>query len=535
MCATSATKSSIGIFIDGQEVKLARLAVVRGTVVLEELEAQHLDNKLEEQRQVTETVTLSVGGSDSTESFSLAAPVQDSSASESNGDNNSVILGLLSKYQPGKYSVSYAITEPSIYYHTFETDFGLKGKKLRSRILEELQGIRSTALSPDSVDSFLTAEKNVVAVIREDGMSLLRILESIKEYIGGRLPRIPLIESADIALMNLARANFGFAPEEFTSIVYIGVEYTRIIFMKGAEFFHFAPVLGEGFDSPNIRNTVYSRLLLEQDNIGIPRVDKILLAGEARQIQFDEFLHEQLPEVEVQYLTTPYLDSSALPTEVQEKIPEFSIAIATAWKALDEEHPGFYPINLLPDSVRESQRAFKLAWHGYVLLLVIFLMAFFFSSRFATLRNDLNKRQGTVGQLRTRVEENQRLQVAINGLNDDITKYNQALAVYDSMAPGSDKWSKILEHLTKGAEDLNSLWITEMNSSADGGMSLKGFALQKARIPRISALFDNSTLTKVEVKTIREKTPSVYSFEITVPPNSIPVKDTTVAANSATK
>src|SRR5438034_6961028 len=28
--------------------------------------------------------------------------------------------------------------------------------------------------------------------------------------------------------------------------------------------FHFAPVLGEGYDSPNLQNTIYSRLLLER-------------------------------------------------------------------------------------------------------------------------------------------------------------------------------------------------------------------------------------------------------------------------------
>jgi hypothetical protein len=101
------------------------------------------------------------------------------------------------------------------------------------------------------------------------------------------------------------------------------------------------------------------------------------------------------------------------------------------------------------------------------------------------------------------------------------------------MAPGSDKWSKILEHLSKGAEDLNSLWITELHSSADGGMTLKGYALQKSRIPRIAALFDNATLTKVEVKTIREKTPIVYSFEITVPPIQTLPKDTSAVQGAA--
>ncbi len=31
--------------------------------------------------------------------------------------------------------------------------------------------------------------------------------------------------------------------------------------------------------------------------------------------------------------------------------------------------------------------------------------------------------------------------------------------VYDSIAPGSDRWSRILHYLANSVEDLNSLWI----------------------------------------------------------------------------
>lgn len=529
----ASVRTSIGIFVDGQELKLARLALKRGAVVLEELESQHLDVKLEEQHQMTEaTMDLpgtggAAGGAGESGEFGVPAPSEQVIAEPSGGDNYSIILGLLSKYPPGKYMVSYAIGEPSLYYHTFESDFGLKGKKLRQRILEEIRSIRGSEPAEDAIDYFYSADRNLVAVIREGGMSLLNLLDSIKQFIGKRLPKLPLIESADVALLNLARSNFGFGPEEYTAIIYVGIEFTRIIFMKGAEFFHFAPSLGEGFDSSNIRNTVYSRLLLEQDNVGIPKVDRILLAGEAHKVGFDEFIHEQLPEVEVQYLSTPYLDTTELTAEMQEQVPEFAIAIATAWKALDEEHPGFYGVNLVPAYVKESQRAFKLAWHGYILLLMIFLSTFYFTSRFTQSKSDVRKRESTLSQLKVHQDENKRLQQAIASLNDQINKYNVALAVYDSMAPGANHWSRIVEQLAKGADDLRDVWIDEMKSNPDGGMSLKGYALSRGRIPRIAALFDNATLAKVEVKPIREKTPSVYYFEITVPPQ--PQRDTTSA------
>jgi hypothetical protein len=504
--------TAIGLFVDGLVVKLAKLSIKRGKVVLDELQTGTLVSKLEE-RQVTEMTSDTI--TETTEAFALPTT---EAAGEVAGDNNTVLLGMLSKYPPLKYVLSYAIGEPSIYYHVFEGDFGLKDKKLKLRILDELRNVRAVQPALDAIDTFTSAEKNLVCVVREDGVTMLRALEEIKPFMGNRLPRIPLIESADIALMNLARANYGFAPEEITALIYVGVEFTRLIFLKGSDFYHFAPVLGEGYDAPNIRNTVYSRLLLEQDNMGIPRIDRILLAGESRRVAFDEFIREQLPEVDVQYLRTPYLDTSGLPTDLQEQIPEYAVAIATAWKVLDDDHPAFYRINLLPEAVREGQRIFKLAWHGYLLIALVFISTLYFTSEYGKLRSDLNKKKATYNQISEKVAENDRLKAAISSLNDQIGRYNTALAVYDSLVPGSARWNKSLAQLAKGVDDVGAIWITEVRATPDGSMLIQGYSLYRARVPRIAALFDNATLSHVEVKEIRDKTPPVYNFIITVPP-----------------
>lgn len=505
--------TAVALFVDGLDLKLAKLAIKKGNVVIEELATAALATKLDERQIVdlAEDNLSDVGG----EAFAL--PSGDVGV-EGMGDNNSVLLGLLSKYSSSDYVLSYAISEPSIYYHTLENDFGLKGKKLKMRILDELRNVRAVQPQLDAIDFFDSAEKNLICVVREDGVSMLQVLEEVKPFLGKRLPRLPLIEVSDVALMNLARANFGFSADEITTIIYVGVEFSRLIFMKGSEFFHFAPVLGEGYDSPNIQNTVYSRLLLEQDNMGIARIDKVILAGECGRIGFEDFLKHQLADVDVQFLRTPYLDSSGLSAAMQERIPEFAVPIATAWKVLVDDHPAFYKTNLLPESVREGQRTLKLAWHGYLLIALIFLGTLFFTSQFGTLRKDLSNKEQTLGQLQTRVAENEKLKAAIAEKIEQRERFNTALAVYDSLVPGADRWNRNLAQLTKGIEDLRGLWVTDVRALVDGSMSLQGYALYRARIPRIAALFDNSTLAKVEVKEIRQNSPSVYNFLITVPP-----------------
>ncbi|TLY33515.1 MAG: hypothetical protein E6K56_00730 [Ignavibacteria bacterium] len=505
--------SAIGLFVDGLELRCAKLSLKRGNVVLEELQTAQLATKLED-RHAASGELEALG--ESIDTFAL--PTSTEAVQAGAGDNNSVLLAMLSKYPTASYVLSYAITEPSIYYHMLEGDFGLKGKKLKERILAELRSVRSVQPALDAIDYFHSADKNLVTVVREDGTALLNSVEQIKTFLGNRLPKMALIEIADVALMNLARANYGFAPDEITTIIYVGVEFTRLIFMRGSEFFHFAPVLGEGHDSPNIQNTIYSRLLLEQDNMGLPRIDKILLAGECRRVALDEFLRGQLTEVDVQYLRAPYLDATALPAEQQEQIPEYAIAIAAAWKALDDDHPAFYPVNLLPESVREGQRTFKLAWHGQILLVLVFIFTFYFTSQYGKIQKEVSTKRQTLSQLQDKVAENNKLKAAITALGEQIDRYNTALAVYDSLVPGADRWNKTIAQLTKGVEDLGAVWVTEVKSLGAGAMSIQGYTLYRARIQRIAAMFDNSTLAKVEVKEIREKSPSVYSFTISVPP-----------------
>ena len=194
--------------------------------------------------------------------------------------------------------------------------------------------------------------------------------------------------------------------------------------------------------------------------MGIARIDRVLLAGECGRISFDSFLRDQLADVEVQYMLTPQLNTTALAPEAQEQLPEYAVAIATARKILDENKKSFYPLNLLPDDVREGQKTFKLAWHGYMLFALVFLSTFYFTSRYGSQNVELESKTGTLGQLQTKVAENEKVRGQIAGLNDQIARYHTALAIYDSLVPGAERWNKMVEAPTKGRADIGSLWIT---------------------------------------------------------------------------
>ena len=505
-------KTVLGIFVDGLDIKLAHLSVRGKRVTVHELRSGALVTKLEERKPAEVAAAFGEAADVMTVSH---AEVQEAGGEVASEDNNAVLLGLLSQYPIKKYALTYSIAEPAIYYHILESDFGLKGAKLKERILAELRNIRAFQPATDAVDAIKTDEGNLLCVVREDGLSLINSLENIKGFIGNRLPRIPAIDSADISLLNMVRLNYDLQPQEISVIIYVGVEFTRLIFMRGNQFYQFAPILGEGYDSPNLQNTVYSRLLLEQDNLAIPRISRIILAGQCKRIAFKEFLQQQLPDQEIDYLLAPQLDTSPLQAELQESISEFAVPIGAAWRVLAAPHPKIHDINLLPSAVREGQRVFKLAWHGVLLLALLFASTLFFTFQIGDKTKEIAAQEETLKIKESQKIENQTLSNSIEALQAELSKFESSLALYDSLVPGAERWSKVLTQFSHGVEDLNSIWLSDFSTSESGAMTLNGVAIYRVRIPRLSSLFENSILKEVTVSEIRDKT--VYRYKIEVP------------------
>jgi len=508
-------KTALAIFVDGLDVKFVHVALRNKQFHLEDFKTVSLIKKLEE-RQTASEAASGLEGIDILDATSAAPVIQEGVVEETEGaeTNNSVILGLLTEFPSYKYQFSYSISEPSVYYQTFEDSFGLSGGKLKKKLVEELSKIRATKPNPDAVAYISATEGQILSVIREDGLSLIDILENIKDFIGKRIPRIPFIETSDISLMNLVRANFDVGSEEISVIMYVGNEFSRLIFMKGKDFLHFAPVISEGRTSPNIENTLYSRILLEQDSAGIMRLDRIFLAGEAHKLELKQFLSPQFAEAPIEYLVPRNLDTGGLQQSVEEITSEYAVPLSVAMRVLDPKNPDYYSIDLLPQSFREGQKVFKLAWHGYLLMVLIFLGTLFFTNRVADLAEEVRQANRELQQKQLQQSENERLQKILDSLTVQNQQFVSALAVYDTIVPNYNRWSKVFYHLTHSVEDVNSIWISDIASKPDSTIELTGYALYRPRIPRIANMFEKATLQSVELQEIRGKT--VYKFVLMI-------------------
>ncbi|MFA6540374.1 MAG: hypothetical protein WCT99_02135 [Bacteroidota bacterium] len=510
--STGEGKTVIGLFVDGLDVKFVHLALKEKKIILHDAKTVNLVKRLEEKTIGSETgPSESFDMVDTIEAGSEKEEFAEASGSDTNGE---VIIGLLSEYPTTKYHLIYSISEPSVYYQQFEDNFGFSGTKLRKKLVDELSATRSVKPTLDSLANIAAAEGQILAIIREDGMGLLDLIESVQDFLGRRVPKVQFIETSDISLMNLVRNNYELGEAEISIIVYVGSEFSRLIFMKGENFFHFAPVISEGRLTPNIENTIYSRILLEQDSAGIMHIDRIFLAGEAHKIDLKQFLSPQFAEAPIEYLAAATLDTTEFEDDPESIVSEYAIPIAAAMRALEPKNKRYYDIDLLPTSFREGQKTFKLAWHGYLLLVLIFMVTLFFTSRYAAQSDDVRKSRNELQKVQAQLAENQRLQGILDSLHGQNKQFESALAVYDSVVPNYNRWSKIFNHLTGSIENVNSVWIRDLVSRGPSAVELTGYSMYRQRIPRIANMFEKATLQSVDVESIRGK--DVYKFFLTV-------------------
>jgi hypothetical protein len=509
----SRQKTVFGIFADGLDLKFVHLSKRQGRVYLQDLKTLTLSKKLDERAEDAKGFgeAQSVFGTTEVGAGGVIFEAQRADT------NTGVLLSLLSKYRPRSYSLVYSIGEPSIYYHPLEATPAIaKNGHLKKKALEELSSIRPEPPDPDSVEVISSHGKGALCVVREDGLHLLNLLEDVRPFIGHRLPRIPFIEPSDIALMNLVRLSYSLTEDEISVIVYVGVEFTRIIFMKGQQHLHLAPLITDSPDSPDLSHRLYSRLLLEQDTLDVPQINRIVLTGTAHKINLKDFLTAQFPAVQVDYLKISGLERTAPLLQTDEVLSEYAVPLGSAWRAIEPKNEKFTSINLLPSAFVEQQKFFKLSWHGYALIALIFLTSLFFTWRTLQKNVEIGARGDVLAEKEHRLEENVAFKIAITGLQEKVDKLKNAVGVYDTLAPGADRWTSYFSKTANRIDELRGIWLTSVTSTGEGGVNIVGVSLYRGRIPNFVSLYDKATLRKVTNKDIRDR--RVYEFEVYVPP-----------------
>lgn len=501
-----ASGNALGLYVDGVDLKVAHVARRGRKIILLDL----FDAKLAQKLEVGAPVAAGMGLESAAETIDLTQTVEQDETGEEE-DNSAVVTEIFNRYKK-KQSLALSVGEPYVFYHPIEVQEKLKRDKVIARIVDELQATRS-GISKEQVKLLSTnSETSFVGVVREQDLPAVDLVMTARPFMGSRMPKINFVESSDIALVNLVKTNYPLKDDQVTVIVYVGVEYTRLIFMRGKNLFNIAPIISEGADSFSVQNTIYSRILLGQDNLSLPRIDEVILCGECKNFDIKGFLSSLLVGAEVDYLQLRRIDDSQLPAGGADLIPQYAVPIASATRAAVGKSKIYYEADLTPERVRESQKTFKLAWHGLLLAILVFGSTFFFTYNYAANQSDISRLRAEVAGKRAQASEVGVLKTQISDVQSQFGKYSTAIAIIDSLTPNTERWSTLLASLSTSVRDVGSMWLTDVHQMKGDIYSIEGLSVYRDRIPRFAERYPGSVLKKVAVADIRGKT--VYDFQI---------------------
>lgn len=510
-------KHTVGIYMEGSQVQLVclRRSGKRTIVVHKETAAL---NSVSKEAVVNEAVVESeeLGFGDEATFTLESAPDEQPYVSESDLqlDENSEVLSHLFNQLPGKkHHAAIAVPEPYIYYSYFYSDWNLTGKKLKDKVIVELSRDRSedAILTADAVHLIKLADGRLMAIARDQPLDIFNIFETIKNHKMAPAPRTELVVTAEIALVNLVNRYYTFGEEEISILINVGVEASRLIFLKGNEIYHISNIISSGLDTDSVALTIYSRILLEQDNLNLHQIDHILLSGEAGAVGLQNLLvnkFQRKTNINFVEIQEPGLEGDP------EELSRYAVALGAAIQHLSPPAKPEYQVDLTPSIIREQQKHFKLSIPGWVLLGAIPLLTFYATYKIVQQEQELAQKTLETRSIQTELSTLDGVEEQFKMYQDKIGNYQKALSIVDSLTLGSKSGSNFLTILTRQAKKQGAVWVTEVVKSGNGNAIIKGYSLYRNRIPVFAEGIGGAVIRTVEVQDIRER--EVYRFELQI-------------------
>jgi hypothetical protein len=507
------TKYAIGLAVNGNEIRAAFLSLVRGRACIEALESTKLDTPLENIQQ-PENKHESIN--DLEKAFDIPEPKlheddQTVSSEKSPKDNNiGLIYSLVDRFQHLKTTVAVNTPVLTVKYDFLDGETVAKDKNLKKKIKE-----RINIWGKDEADSarrsnyIEVSDGKILQIDYEHHPPIIELVEDVNQFRAGNMSLV-LMDSNELALVDLVKEIYKFKKDEITAIVYVEQDFSRVIFLKGKNIYHITPIIHKGSMSTDVLEVIYSRIIFAQDHYFLPEINKILVAGHSSKLKAKYFFRQKFP-----YAITGYLNSRKIQSNLRFKdrgllFSRYAIAIALAWKAL-QKNVVKSKSNLLPEYLLERHKMPKLALHGYVLLVMLALTAFGFTWVLVTKNLDLRSVKRKVISMKTQIENNKSLTERIRSFDNQIIALEKKISLVNDHSKGYDDTIEFFNLLNGAVAGTGDIWLKEFSKQGKV-VTITGISRQREKIPGLANALGGANLKKVTRSTMNES--RVFEFQL---------------------
>jgi len=406
-----------------------------------------------------------------------------------------------------------ALTEPALHYHTYEGSKQLASAKVTQEIIEDIQESKNVTIDKQNLGYVELADKSLLSVFIGGEVGCINLINSLARHHGKRHYRIPAVKSAEISLAYYVAKAKKFFPDDQSLIVYIGKEYSKLIFLQGRNLKHIGATLDIGTLNLHTYDVYFSKILLEMENGGISSLDNIIVCGEDDSENLILSFYGTFPEANVSRIEFGDIDLGGLTKEEKDKFSSYSVPVAVATEYFDELENIHKGINLLPKYVKEDQKLFQFGWHGYAMLPVLFGATFYITLYIMENQKEMNLLDNQITEKTILMRQNQEVLSKITDLQTKISGFDQTQAILDSAAVGTGVWQGVLRHVSDFIGSKKNMWLTKITRTEGNTVSIEGYALSRAVLSEFAYSIESATLKSVNYEALREK--NTYKFALT--------------------
>ena len=433
---------------------------------------------------------------------------------EAVASNELLVYNLLTQVDGKRADLGLSIPAgQTIFQILKDVDFSeTKKKDLQVIVNDRLESLHGVSKAEDYYSYSVRDDGALLLTSIDDEPELLTLVDRSRDIYRGKL-FIQEILPDEILLLSLIRANYDLEVNSITGVVQFGENSSRILFLKGNQLWIVSPIITEGIKNPKFLNTIFSKILFQLDTGEVPNLDRLIICNNSLGDATVEFFEERFQDVDVAEFSysEEFLDTGDIS---KDSIPAFTTAIGAAWSASGFKKEVFPKISFLPNYVIDRQKIFKLQWHGILLLLLILLTPIISNHFYTQNAVEIERFENEVNTLDSQIRSLEPTVQRYNQISSELEQIQLELSLLGELNQGTLRWSKNLDLLNSGIDDINSVWLTSMSIVGENEIEISGFAIYKSRIPEIADVFANATLLDVTENQIREQ--EIYEFRYLV-------------------
>ena len=416
------------------------------------------------------------------------------------------------------------VTEPIVNYHSYDGPKEPNRKKFIHSVMKDLQVSKGITVTEDSIDLIDLNDKSTLGVFIEGEIPCVGLINQLANYIHKRYLKIPTIKTAELSLAYYVSKSTKFFPEDYSLIVYIGKEYSKLIFLEGQKLKHIGSTLDIGTKNLHTYDVYFSKILLEMENGGIPKLDNVIICGEDRSENLILSFYGTFPEANVSELKFENFDITPLQEEEIKNLALYAVPISAAVEYFDELEKTYVGVNFLPKYVQENQKFLDFGWHSYALLPILFGATFLFTLQILSSYNHIRDLNFEIERLSQRQNQNQALVQEIAPLEGRISSFDATQKILDTASVGAGIWNRTLSKISDFAERRRNFWVTKVESPAKEEIRLSGYSLSRSVLTEFADVYKTSILKKITFEPLRDKSSFSYILSLKMHDDSTSVK-----------